>query len=130
MLFNAELQVGYYDDDDSYHGPFTSPANIEATSIEDAVRQAKAALRSRMQSLNENQPDGGLLRLRCRGEVVYQGGREIDEDELLVALEIQRDQMLARIDEGLRSIEGSLRRCATRFYVRPSANPHGRLLRQ
>jgi HJR/Mrr/RecB family endonuclease len=72
MLYIAEIQTGYYEDDDTYHGPFCDIAEIYASSIHEALVQAKVFLQTKLEQLGEPIPDGTILRLNDElGELVY-----------------------------------------------------------
>jgi hypothetical protein len=71
MLYIAEIQTGYYEDDDTYHGPFCDIAEIYASSIHEALVQAKVFLQTKLEQLGEPIPDGTILRLNDElGELV------------------------------------------------------------
>jgi HJR/Mrr/RecB family endonuclease len=53
MNYIVDMQVGYYEDDDTYHGPFRSGSRLEADSINEALRKANELLRNRKSELNE-----------------------------------------------------------------------------
>lgn len=66
MKYSAEIQTGYYDDDDTYHGPFIRQLEIEAKSLSDAIGEAMESLRQERASLlePENMTQGDLLSIQ------------------------------------------------------------------
>lgn len=63
MKYSVEIQVGYYDDDDTYHGPFRNSLPIEAETLDAANVKAHELLRQQKASLleSENMTDGAIL---------------------------------------------------------------------
>lgn len=72
MAYDAQIQVGYYDDDDTYHGPFCHATRVEARSVDEALAQASEFLQAKMQALLEPSSEGAVLTLNDEiGELVY-----------------------------------------------------------
>lgn len=74
MDYVVDLQVGYYEDDDTYHGPFKCGTKIEAESLNDAVREAQQILQREMRKFNEpeNMTDGTILTIHDQmGRLLY-----------------------------------------------------------
>lgn len=63
MDYIVDMQVGYYEDNDTYHGPFQSKVMIRAESLDDALRQAQDVLHTKKCELSEpeNMTDGVVL---------------------------------------------------------------------
>lgn len=82
MKYLVEMQVGYYDDDDTYHGPFRNGASIEVESLDEAIREAQEILRTKKCELNEqeNMTDGVIL-------TIHDGTGQLRFDHALGILE-------------------------------------------
>ena len=60
MIYISDIQVGYYEDDDSYYGPFKETFRINAPSIDEAVLRAEEHLRTSMDELHQSMPSGEI----------------------------------------------------------------------
>jgi hypothetical protein len=73
MFYNANIQVGYYEDDDSFYGPFYHTTRIEANSIEEAIFHANKYLKLKMEELNERDPRGTVITIhKDNGELCFE----------------------------------------------------------
>jgi hypothetical protein len=63
MDYDVDMQVGYYEDDDTYHGPFPRKVRVRARSLDEAIRDAKEILQREKQELGEPEgmADGAIL---------------------------------------------------------------------
>lgn len=72
VKYSADIQVGYYDDDLTYHGPFPSSGTFEAESGDAAVLKAYSLRDEAMAALLEAFPQGYVLRIHDQaGGLVY-----------------------------------------------------------
>jgi hypothetical protein len=74
MDYLVDMQVGYYEDDDTYHGPFRDKIRIEAESIHEAVSKAQQFLSTEKDRLGEpeNMTDGAILTIHdATGELRF-----------------------------------------------------------
>jgi len=74
MNYVVDMQVGYYEDDDTYHGPFRNEFHIDATSIHEAVGKAQERLAIEKDGLHEpdNMTDGAILTIHdATGELCF-----------------------------------------------------------
>ena len=72
MNYFVEIQVGYYDDDDSYFGPYKHTPSIEGRSINEVVQHARKFMQKKMEELLEPSPQGTILTIHDEsGELCY-----------------------------------------------------------
>ncbi len=110
MNYLVDMQVGYYDDDDTYHGPFRNGASIEAESLDEAIREAEKILRTKMCKLgeSENMTDGVILTIHdgtgqlrfdhALGILAEEANRAktVEEAKANVSACLRKDPMLGR----------------------------------
>ena len=110
MKYSVKMQFGYYEDDDTYHGPFQESQQIVAQSIDEAILKAREALVEKKRTLNEpeNMTDGVVLRiLSSTGKLLYdhalgilaEEARRAQSDEEVkenVLARIRKDPMIGR----------------------------------